>query len=146
MQQWHCHGLHRADRAGGVEVWLYLAPHQLSHNEDQQSSKLFAKSKLPLNNWIFLLYLWSMDLWSMDVGVCTAALQAEVSEVTADVYQFCRDVCSTWLLNDGPTMLGGNGVVVQIDESLFVHKCKVSRKVIVLGGCNDCEYSNSKVT
>ena len=41
-------------------------------------------------------------------------------------------------------MLGGNGVVVQIDESLFVHKCKVSRKVIVLGGCNDCGYSNSK--
>ena len=25
-------------------------------------------------------------------------------------------------------------MVVQIDESLFVHKCKVSRKVIVLGG------------
>ena len=33
----------------------------------------------------------------------------------------------------GPAMLGGNGVVVQIDESLFVHKCKVSRKVVVLG-------------
>ena len=43
-------------------------------------------------------------------------------------------------------MLGGNGVVVQIDESLFVHKCKVSRKVIVLGGFNDCGYSNNKVT
>ena len=68
-------------------------------------------------------------------GVCIAALQAEISEVTAvDVYQFCRDVCSTRLINDGPTMLGGNGVVVQIDESLFVHKCKVCRKVIVLGG------------
>lgn len=81
------------------------------------------------------------------MGVCTAALQAEVSEVTAvDVYQFCRDVCSTRLLSDGPTMLGGNGVVVQIDESLFVHKCKVSRKVIVLGGCNDCGYTNSKGT
>ena len=68
------------------------------------------------------------------MGVCTAALQAEISEVTAvDVYQSCRDVCSTRLINDGPAMLGRNGVVVQIDGSLFVHKCKVSRKVIVLG-------------
>ena len=45
--------------------------------------KTIQAGKLPLNKWIFLLHLWSMD-----VGVCTAALQAEVSEVTAvDVYQ-----------------------------------------------------------
>ena len=70
----------------GVKGWLYFALHPLSHNEDHLNNKFFffAKSKLPLNKWVFLLYLWSMD-----VGVCTAALQAEVSEVTAvDVYQF----------------------------------------------------------
>lgn len=29
------------------------------------------------------------------------------------------------LINDGPVMLGGLGVIVQIDESLFKHKPKV---------------------
>ena len=70
--------------------------------------------------------------------LCTAALLAEISEVTAvDIYQFCRDVCSTRLSNDGPTMLGGNGVVVQRDESPFVHKCEVSSKSDCNGSCND---------
>ena len=43
----------------------------------------------------------------------------------SDLYQFFRDVCSTCLLNDGPTLLGGDGEVVQIDESLFINKVKV---------------------
>ena len=86
-----------------------------------RAGSFFEKSRMPLNKWMFLMYLWSMD-----VGVCTAALQAEVTEKTAVVvYQFFRDVCLTHLLNDGPTLLGGDGVVVQIDESLFIHKVKV---------------------
>ena len=64
-------------------TWHHTNCHTMKAN---RAASYFAKSKLPLNNWVFLLYLWSMDLWSMDVGVCTAALQAEVSEVTADVY------------------------------------------------------------
>ncbi len=131
----------RTEQGGSKDGYTWRCTHCHTMKTIRAGS-FFAKSKLPLNKWVFLLYLWSMD-----VGVCTAALQAEVSEVTAvDVYQFCRDVCSTRLLSDGPTMLGGNGVVVQIDESLFVHKCKVSRKVIVLAGCNDCGYTNSKGT
>ena len=42
-----------------------------------------------------------------------------------DVYQWLREVCSTRLINDGPVRLGGPGVIVQIDESLFRHKQKV---------------------
>ena len=43
---------------------------------------------------------------------------AKVALNTAvDVYQWLREVCSTRLINDG--------VVVQIDESLFKHKPKV---------------------
>ena len=57
------------------------------------------------------------------------------------------DVCSTRLINGGPTMLGEKGVVVQIDELLFVHKCKVSREMIVLGGVmTNYGYSNNKGT
>ena len=52
-----------------------------------------------------------------------AAEEAQVSETTAiQVYQYFRDICSWRLLNhDSPLMLGGPGVVVQIDESQFKH-------------------------
>ena len=69
-----------------------------------------------------------MQLWSMGLRVCTATIQCELSEKTAiDFYQFFCDVCTTRLLNDGPILLGGDGIVVQIDKSLFVHKVKVSK-------------------
>ena len=50
---------------------------------------------------------------------------AEVDVGTAvDVYRWLREVCSTKLLGMTIT-LGGPGVVVQIDESLFRHQPKV---------------------
>ena len=42
------------------------------------------------------------------------------------MYQYLRDVCPTKLLNT-PIQLGGQDVVVQIDESLFNHKSKYNR-------------------
>ena len=54
------------------------------------------------------------------------AMEAEIRQATAiDIYQWLREVCSTKLLAT-PIQLGGTGVVVQIDESLFRHKPKVS--------------------
>ena len=40
------------------------------------------------------------------------------------VYQWLREVCSTKLLQ-APIILDGIGTIVQIDESLFLHKPKV---------------------
>ena len=56
-----------------------------------------------------------------------AAQEAQVDEKTAiQIYQYFRDICSWRLLHhDAPLMLGGSGTIVQIDESLFRHKCKV---------------------
>ena len=55
---------------------------------------------------------------------------SEEAKVTANsavqVYQWMRDVCSTKLLQH-PIKLGGPGVIVQIDESLYRHKPKSHR-------------------
>ena len=48
-----------------------------------------------------------------------------VHDTTVCTYRWLCEVCSTKLLQT-PILLGGPGVVVQIDESLFQHKPKVS--------------------
>ena len=81
------------------------------HNES-----CFSKSKLSLQTWLQLIHHWSMDM-----PVTQAAKQAKVSEKrTIDIYQYLRDMCSSKLLAT-PTVLGGPGSVVQIDESVCTH-------------------------
>ena len=74
---------------------------------------------------MILLYYWSREF-----SVSLAQLDAEVAPHTAvDAYQWLRDVCSSQLLQ-APIKLGGEGVIVQVDESLFRHKPKVSTKLM----------------
>ena len=81
----------------------------------------FSKSKLPLQKWLLMLYLWAREY-----PVTDAAEESEISaRVAVDIYQWLREVCTTKLLQT-PIILGGPGVVVQIDESLFRHKPKVN--------------------
>jgi hypothetical protein len=68
-----------------------------------------------------------MYLWSGEITVKSATDTTGVSQKTiVQLYQYMRNVCSTKLLNIPPD-LGGPGVVVQIDESLFNHKSKYKR-------------------
>ena len=68
--------------------------------------------------------------WSKEFPVKDAADDAEIHKNTAyDIYRWLREVCSTKLLQT-PIVLGGRGIVVQIDESLFRHKVKVFNKFI----------------
>ena len=78
-----------------------------------RSGTFFEQSRLQLRQWIVLMYWWAREYPVND--------EAEVDKKTAiQVYQYCRDLCSWRLLNhDSPMMLGGQEVVVQIDESLF---------------------------
>ena len=63
---------------------------------------------------------------SREYPVTDAAKIAEVDVNTAvDVYRWLREVCSTKLLQT-PIVLGGPGIVVQINESQFRHKPKVT--------------------
>ena len=104
-----------------------------------RSGTFFEQSRLQLRQWIVLMY-W----WAREYPVKDAAEEAEVDKKTAiQIYQYCHDLCSWRLLNhDSPMMLGGQGVVVQIDESLFRHKPKnhrgraTSREVWVFGLCD----------
>ena len=70
--------------------------------------------------------------------MCTAAVEAEVTEVTScQVYEWLREVCSTTLIQTS-IILGGSGVIVQIDESQFRHKPKVYTRGITY----ICTYIN----
>ena len=79
------------------------------------------KSRLPLKKWLLLFYYWSKQFPAKD-----AADDADIHKNSAcDVYRWLREVCSSTTLLQSPIVLGGQGIVVQIDESLFRHKAKV---------------------
>lgn len=70
---------------------------------------------------ILSAYFWALDLHNHQVQ---AMLDTSKSTVV-QYFQFYRDVCSTWLLNN-PIQLGGVGTVVQIDECV-ISKRKYNR-------------------
>ena len=100
---------------------------QLQVSTQYQEQKFFLKSRLPLQKWLLMLYLWAREYLVSD-----AAEEAEISSrVAIDIYQWLREVCTAKLLQT-QIILGGPGVVVQIAESLFRHKPKVGRKPVQL--------------
>ena len=86
-----------------------------------RDGSFFAKSKITLQKWMLLLHFWVHQY-----PVTDAMQEAEVDRRTAiDAYQWLREICSFSLIQAPQIVLGGPGVVVHIDESLFRHKPKV---------------------
>ena len=85
-----------------------------------RDGSFFAKSRLTLQKWLIMLYMWARDYPIKDVA---EEVEADASTVV-DAFQWFREVCSNELLNT-PIKLGGPGHIVQIDESQFRHKPKV---------------------
>jgi len=80
--------------------------------------------KLTLQKWPLLPHLWARDC-----PVTDAMENAEADSQTAvDDFQRLREVCTTMLLRTH-IILGGPGIIVQIDESLFQHKPKVRLRI-----------------
>jgi hypothetical protein len=80
----------------------------------------FTKSRMTLQKWVLLMHCWVRNYHLRD-----AAEESQIDAGTAvDIFQWFRDVCTTKLLQT-PIILGGQGIVVEIDESLFRHKPKV---------------------
>ena len=92
----------------------------------------FEKSKVSLRTWLHTLYLWAVDT----PNKTTVQARGISERVTVDAYNFICDVCS-WKLLQTPIKLGGLGKIIQIDESLFKHKPKVSLIIIM------CTYNIS---
>ena len=80
----------------------------------------FSKSRMSLQKWLLIIYLWARDY-----PVTDAAQEVEITKTFAiDVFQWLREVCTMKLLQN-QIVLRGPGTVVQIDEFLFRHKPKV---------------------
>ena len=110
----------RSDVSDGVS-WYCPQWHTLKTIRD---GNFFSKSRMTLQKWLLMMYLWARQY-----PVTDAMEEADVDRRTAiDIYQWLREVCSTKLLSS-LIVLGGPGVVVQIDESLVRHKPKVNKNI-----------------
>ena len=83
----------------------------------------FTHMRVPIQKVVWIVYLWSIH---MPVGMA-AQLTAVSQKSIIQIYQFLRDVCSAKLVALNGEKLGGPGVIVEIDESLFRHKPKYHR-------------------
>ena len=87
-----------------------------------RAGSFFENSKIPLGQWLYVIYLWSIEELNKRVSILTG-LSLRTVCVTL---QKLRDICSLKILN-GNIRLGGRGKTVEIDESLFGHKRKYNR-------------------
>ena len=121
----------RADVSDGVS---WYCPQCYTRKSIREGS-FFSKSKITLQKWMIILHFWVHQYPVTDV-----MLEADVDKHTAiDAYQWFREICSSSLLLGPQIVLGGPGVVVHIDESLFRHKpkvymhlCTLCRSIIIL--------------
>lgn len=82
----------RSDISDGV-CWYCSA---CKTTKSIRESSFFAKSRLPLQKWMLVMY-W----WARQYPVSDCKDEAEIAKHTAiDMYQWLREVCSTRLLQD----------------------------------------------
>ena len=93
------------------------------HNiKSVRDSSFFQKSHVPLAKHLQLIYLWSQD-----APVKTAVENTGLSKKTViQWYANHRRTCSDYFIQN-PIQMGGPGVILEIDESLFRHKPKYHR-------------------
>ena len=100
-----------------------------------RDGSFFSKSKITLQKWMILLHFWVHEY-----PVTCAMREAVVDKRTAiDIYQWLQEICSSRLLQSPQIVLGGPGVVIHIDESLFRHKPKVG----IIWSCNKIYCTHS---
>ncbi len=82
----------------------------------------FARSRISLQKWVHVMYLWSERHGEIAVG-----RQVNLSEKTMiDCYSFFREICAVHF-EANPIKIGRPGITVEVDESCFSHKPKHHR-------------------
>ena len=116
-----CHiPMRQGTRRNVTDGQVWRCP-QCKTTKSIRERSFFSKSRLPLQKWLLVLHFWVKQYPVKD-----AAKDVEIDKnIACDLYRWFREVCSTTLLQT-PIILGGPGVVVQVDESLFRHKPKVT--------------------
>jgi transposase-like protein len=100
-----------------------------------KSGSWLEKSKLGFVQIIDVLYFWAGDSRHDEIRK-----EAELgsSATSTDWARYCREVCISSLCNNRDSVIGGDGAIVKIDESLITkRKFNVGRQVIpgwVFGG------------
>ncbi|XP_063814357.1 uncharacterized protein LOC135054871 isoform X2 [Pseudophryne corroboree] len=75
-------------------------------------------SKIPLKTVVHFIYCWSRELTS--IKFCKQKLNMSQPSVV-DWNNYIREVC-VWRMEQMDTTIGGEGLCVEIDESLFIHR------------------------
>ena len=110
----------------GIDDWR-SACNGCKFTASVRSGSFFDKSHIPLSRIILLIYYWAKMTQQTTVR---EELEIGSDHTTVDWYNFCRDVCEHYLVNN-PVQIGGidlddNGnivpKVVEIDESKFFHR------------------------
>lgn len=83
-------------------------------------------SKTSLDTVVHFIYCWANELTS--IKFC--AKELDMSQPTAvDWNNYLRDVC-VWRIEQENAMIGGEGMIVEIDESLFVRRKNIAGKIL----------------
>ncbi|XP_071965519.1 uncharacterized protein [Antedon mediterranea] len=106
------------NRSDGL-VWRC---HRCRRTIAMRTGTFLAGQKIAMDDWLNLVYYWATET-SVKHAIVHTGLKPKV---VIQQYRFLRDICSQKLLQT-PTLLGGPGVVVQIDESCFSHSRKNGR-------------------
>lgn len=92
-------------------------PHDKSVSVFKNS--FFGQHKWPYRKVLILTYLFSHNITNYDFLIHETSLDGvkTSSETIADWLSYCREVCELWAENHNREMIGGEGKIVEIDET-----------------------------
>ena len=89
-------------------------------DEDCYGDSYFQNLNLPIRTILHVMFLWAADV---PVRIVPNLLPVDATSVT-QWYQYVRAICSHQLIliHEGGYRIGGQGIIVQVDESLLVKR------------------------